>query len=136
MYVLILFYLPYTTDCEKSSSLHLVTIFIPTWSTRSVLHRVHVTFIIFKCIQQNSLSDNHEFENPYHRQAIHADFQRRERRDSRMLDGIDSCNCPVADGWLLDVRSLVLELERAAATQTATLDPDILSDPSNFTRLV
>ena len=51
-----------------------------------------------------------------------------------MLDGIDSCIFPVADGWLVDVRSLVLELEAAAATRAAALDPDILSDPFNYTR--
>ena len=53
-----------------------------------------------------------------------------------MLDGMDLCIFPVDGGWLLDVRSMVLELEGAAATRTTTLDPDILSDIFNYTRHV
>ena len=54
-----------------------------------------------------------------------------------MLDGTDSCIFRVADGRLVDVRSLVLELEAAAAATRATaLDPDILLDPFNYTRHV
>ena len=70
------FNLPYYTDCWKSSSRHLVSMFIPTWSTRSFLHLLRCTSLaeINEC-HKKKFSDNLESRSTYHTQALPAEFQ-------------------------------------------------------------